>query len=111
MTAPVLTVSSVVVCAHGGPVVVALPGTAKLHVGVDAVLVVDDLTAATLTCPGVQPGGTGKCTAVTSVVDGELPAKLTVDGSPVVRATVTGTTNGSPSTLKGAADQTALTTA
>lgn len=106
----VLTLASTVTCAHGGAVTVTPPGTAKLHVQGQSVLLAADLTAATLACPAVTAGQVVQCVKVTSVMDEATPAKLTVAGASVLRDSLNGLTNGTPPTLAGIAGQTKLST-
>lgn len=106
----VLTLASTVTCHHGGAVVLAPPGTAKLRVGGAAVLLEADLVAGALTCPGVTAGQVVQCVKVVSATDGAPPAKLTVGGVPVLRETLAGTTNGAPPTLAAAPGPTKLST-
>jgi hypothetical protein len=107
--AAVLTFASTVTCNHSASAVFTPPGTAKLSVAGVRVLTGADLMAALLTCPGAN--GVGKCSGIIAVMDGISPAKLTVARQPVVRTTLSGTTNGAPTTLTCKANQSTLTTA
>jgi hypothetical protein len=92
-TNPVLTVQSTATCGHGGTI--TLTSAAKLRVNGQGVLRVSDIEGKHFDCPGPNDPSHGfkQCQSVVAVTDNP-PGKLAVAGVPVVRDTVTATTDG-----------------
>ena len=92
----VLTVSSTVMCVHGGSFTLTA-STSQLTAGGSPVLVRADLTSAVIAgCPNtVAASGQVPCTAVVAITAGAATT-LTVAGQPVMLASAAGVTNSTP---------------
>jgi hypothetical protein len=96
----VLTTASTVDCSHMGPV--ALAAANKLTINGMSVLLLSDISGASITCLNPTDPNTQSKPCMTVISAAGAAAKLTVSGAGVALDTLSGTTDGhdpSPATL------------